>query len=128
MSEWSLLWAGLAGAVVGGVIAWMAARARSAEARALLGERERERSALLTEVERVRNELVHAQQAASTYLAERDAERRLTRSLGEHTAQTDARARDAFAALGPTRWWPTAARCSSRCRTACCAWTNSFSR
>ena len=99
MSEWSLLWAGLAGAVVGGVIAWMAARSRSAEARALLGERERERSALLTEAERVRNELAHAQHAASTYLAERDAERRLTRALGEHTAQTDARARDAFAAL-----------------------------
>ncbi len=72
----------------------------------LLEERERERTTLLTDADRVRadleaarNELAHARNAAATYLAERDAERRLTRSLTEHTAGTDARVRDTFTAL-----------------------------
>ena len=99
MSVWSLLWAGLAGTIVGAVFAWTTARGRAVRVRVLLEERERERAMLLTELERARNELAHAQHAAATYLAERDAARRLTKSLTEHTTQTDARVRDTFAAL-----------------------------
>ncbi|MGH7648721.1 MAG: DNA recombination protein RmuC [Gemmatimonadaceae bacterium] len=106
MSEWSLLWSAVAGLVIGAIVAWSLARARALHAGVLLAERERERTALLTNADRgraeldaVRNELAHAQQAASTYLAERDAERRLTKSLTEHTAQSEARVRDTFAAL-----------------------------
>lgn len=99
MSVWSLLWAGVAGTIVGAVFAWTTARSRAVRVRVLLEERERERAMLLTELERARNELAHAQHAAATYLAERDAERRLTKSLTEHTTQTDARVRDTFAAL-----------------------------
>lgn len=99
MSVWSSIWAGAAGLIIGSVVAWSVARARAIRAGVLLAERERERTTLLTELERARNEVSHARHAAATYLAERDAERRLTKSLTEHTAQTDARVRDTFAAL-----------------------------
>ena len=79
----SLWWTGLAGAIIGGVVAWSVVRARGLRAGVLLAERERERATLLTELERARNELAHAQHAAATYLAERDAERRLTRAFAE---------------------------------------------
>lgn len=106
MSGWSLALAGASGLVIGAIVAWSVARARAVEASVLLEEREREHKSLLTDVDRARaeleaarNELAHAQRAASTYLAERDAERRLTKSLTEHTAQSEARVRDTFAAL-----------------------------
>lgn len=83
MSVWSLVWAGSAGLLVGAVVAWSIVRARALRAGVLLAERERERTTLLTELERARNELAHAQHAAATYLAERDAERRLTKAFGE---------------------------------------------
>jgi DNA recombination protein RmuC len=83
MSVWSLLWAGVAGTIVGAVFAWTTARSRAVRVRVLLEERERERAMLLTELERARNELAHAQHAAATYLAERDAERRLTKAFAE---------------------------------------------
>jgi DNA recombination protein RmuC len=106
MSEWSLLWAGLAGVILGAMVGWSLARARAVRAGVLLAERDRERVTLLTEsgraradLDAARNELAHAQHAAAIYLAERDAERRLTKSLTEHSAQSDARVRDTFAAL-----------------------------
>ncbi|HTI05464.1 MAG TPA: DNA recombination protein RmuC [Gemmatimonadales bacterium] len=79
----SLWWTGLAGAIIGAVVAWSVVRARGLRAGVLLAERERERATLLTELEHARNELAHAQHAAATYLAERDAERRLTRAFAE---------------------------------------------
>lgn len=106
MSVWSLLWAGSAGVIIGAIVAWSLGRARAIHAGVRLEERERERVSLLTDAGRaradldaVRNELAHAQQAAATYLAERDAERRLTRALTEQSAQSETRVRDTFAAL-----------------------------
>jgi len=83
MGTWALPLVGVAGLISGAILAWSAVRARALRAGILLAERERERSALLTELERARNELAHAQQAAATYLAERDAERRLTKAFAE---------------------------------------------
>lgn len=83
MGTWSSLVAGVAGVCIGAVLAWSAVRARALRAAILLAERERERTMLLTDLERARNELAHAQHAATTYLAERDAERRLTKAFAE---------------------------------------------
>ncbi|HXE61650.1 MAG TPA: DNA recombination protein RmuC [Gemmatimonadaceae bacterium] len=106
MSVWPLWFVGLAGVLLGAIVAWSVVRGRALHASVLLEARERERMSLLTEADRARaeleaarNELAHAQHAASTYLAERDAERRLTKSLTEHSSQSDARVRDTFAAL-----------------------------
>lgn len=82
MNVWSVVWAA-PGVIVGAVVAWSVVRGRALRAGVLLAERERERTSLLTELERARNELAHAQHAASTYLAERDAERRLTKAFAE---------------------------------------------
>jgi len=106
MGVWSSVLAGLAGLIGGGIVAWALSRGRAVRAAVLLGERERERAMLLTEADRLRgelavarNELAHAGHAAATYLAERDAERRLTKALGEHTAESEARAQRLVHAL-----------------------------